>query len=81
MSGADIFAQPGPRWFTVPSGRCFLDDLARGICAALGDRLSTAQILTPTRRGARAMARSFSQQARNGFGHFARTHQEHAASA
>ena len=62
----DIFARPGPRWFTIPSGRCFLDDLARGICEALGDRLSTAQILTPTRRGARAMARSFSQQARGG---------------
>ena len=66
MSQADIFTRPGPRWFTIPSGRCFLDDLARGICEALGDRLSTAQILTPTRRGARAMARSFSQQARNG---------------
>ncbi|MGN6209176.1 double-strand break repair protein AddB [Asticcacaulis sp.] len=65
MSGTDIFARPGPRWFTIPSGRCFLDDLASGICEALGDRLSTAQILTPTRRGARAMARSFSQQARN----------------
>jgi ATP-dependent helicase/nuclease subunit B len=63
---ADIFARPGPRWFTIPSGRCFLDDLAKGICEALGDRLSTAQILTPTRRGARAMARSFSRQARSG---------------
>jgi len=66
MNGADIFTRPGPRWFTIPSGRCFLDDLARGICEALGDRLPTAQILTPTRRGARSMARSFSQQARNG---------------
>jgi len=66
MNGADIFARPGPRWFTIPSGRCFLDDLARGICESLDDRLSTAQILTPTRRGARAMARSFSQQARHG---------------
>ena len=67
MSDAkNIFARSGPRWFTIPSGRCFLDDLARGICETLGDRLSNAQILTPTRRGARAMARSFSQQARNG---------------
>src|SRR6188768_4035072 len=66
MTQADIFARPGPRWFTIPSGRCFLDDLALGICEALGDRLSTAQILTPTRRGARSIARSFSQQARNG---------------
>jgi ATP-dependent helicase/nuclease subunit B len=67
MTGpSDIFARPGPRWFTIPSGRCFLNDLARGICESLGDRLSTAQILTPTRRGARSMARSFSQAARNG---------------
>ena len=63
---SDIFARPGSRWFTIPSGRCFLNDLAKGICQSLGDRLSTAQILTPTRRGARSMARSFSQQARGG---------------
>ncbi|MFT4074856.1 MAG: double-strand break repair protein AddB [Asticcacaulis sp.] len=63
---SDLFDRSGPRWFTIPSGRCFLNDLARGICESLGDRLSTAQILTPTRRGARAMARSFSQQARDG---------------
>ena len=63
---SDIFARPGPRWFTIPAGACFLDDLAGGICQSLGDHLSTAQILTPTRRGARAMARAFSQQARKG---------------
>jgi ATP-dependent helicase/nuclease subunit B len=60
----DIFLTPGPRWFTIPSGRCFLDDLAQGLCAALDHRLSDATVLTPTRRGARAMARAFSAQAR-----------------
>ncbi|MDI7775889.1 double-strand break repair protein AddB [Asticcacaulis sp. EMRT-3] len=62
----DIFAIPGPRWFTVPAGRDFLDDLAKGLSAALGARLSEAQVLTPTRRGARAMARAFSALAGDG---------------
>lgn len=60
----DIFLTPGPRWFTIPSGRCFLDDLAKGLCAALDHHLPDATVLTPTRRGARAMARAFSAQAR-----------------
>ncbi len=60
----DIFTHPGPRWFTIPSGRCFLDDLAEGLCAALDHHLPDATVLTPTRRGARAMARAFSAQAR-----------------
>ena len=63
---ADIFAMPGPRWFSIPSGRSFLDDTARGLMMALGDRLSEAQVLTPTRRGARAMARAFSDRAKGG---------------
>ncbi|ESQ90811.1 double-strand break repair protein AddB [Asticcacaulis sp. AC460] len=63
----DLFApSPDPRWFTIPSGRPFLDDLARGLCRALGKSLPEAQILTPTRRGARAMARAFSAQTRGG---------------
>ena len=60
----DIFAWAGPRWYTIPSGRCFLDDLALGLCQSLGDDLPAATILTPTRRGARQMAQAFSQQAR-----------------
>ena len=60
----DIFAHTGPRWFTIPSGRCFLDDLAQGLCESLGHDLPSATILTPTRRGARLMAQSFSNQAR-----------------
>ncbi len=63
-AGDDIFSRPGPRWFTIPAGRCFLDDLALGLCRSLDGHLSDATILTPTRRGARAMARAFSHQAR-----------------
>ncbi len=61
---SDIFGRAGPRWFTIPSGRCFLDDLALGLCRALDGQLEQATILMPTRRGARAMARAFSHQAR-----------------
>lgn len=65
MSGPeDIFGYAGPRWFTIPSGRCFLDDLALGLCQALDGELEKATILMPTRRGTRAMARAFSYQAR-----------------
>jgi ATP-dependent helicase/nuclease subunit B len=63
-NGGDIFAWAGPRWYTIPSGRCFLDDLAQGLCQSLGHDLPSATILTPTRRGARLMAQAFSQQAR-----------------
>jgi len=63
-ASTDIFAWDGPRWYTLPSGRCFLDDLALGLCQSLGDDLPSATILTPTRRGARLMAQAFSQQAR-----------------
>ncbi|MGA9659264.1 MAG: PD-(D/E)XK nuclease family protein [Asticcacaulis sp.] len=61
-----IFTGSGPRWFSIPSGRCFLDDLAKGVFDSLEERLSSAQILTPTRRGARSMARSFSRLAADG---------------
>jgi ATP-dependent helicase/nuclease subunit B len=63
-AGDDIFSRPGPRWYTIPAGRCFLDDLALGLCRSLDGHLADAIILTPTRRGARAMARAFSHQAR-----------------
>lgn len=46
-------------WFTIPSGRKFLPDFCAGLIEGLGDALSTAQVLTPTRRGARALARAF----------------------
>lgn len=65
MSG--LFSSGGPRWYSIPSGRSFLDDLARGLYDDLGPLgLNEAQILTPTRRGARAMARAFSELAHGG---------------
>ncbi len=65
-SSADIFAVAGPRWFSIPAGRSFLDDMTTGLMASLGEHLSEAQILTPTRRGARAMAQAFTGRARGG---------------
>jgi ATP-dependent helicase/nuclease subunit B len=57
------FARPGPRWFTIPAHRPFTLDLARGLAEALApqgpDALSEAVVLTPTRRGARALAEAF----------------------
>ena len=59
----DLFARPGPRWFSIPAHRPFVQDLAAGIHDALAplgpDALSQAIILTPTRRGARTLADAF----------------------
>ncbi|MBS0359861.1 MAG: double-strand break repair protein AddB, partial [Proteobacteria bacterium] len=53
----------GPRWFTIPAHRPFVQDLARGLMAELAaggpEALSQALVLTPTRRGARALADAF----------------------
>ena len=61
MSGP--FAKPGPRWFTIPAHRPFTLDLARGLSEALAplgpEGLAEAVVLTPTRRGARALAEAF----------------------
>ena len=58
-----IFERPGPRWFTIPAHRPFVDDLAAGLLAALNpggpEALSDAIVLTPTRRGARSLAEAF----------------------
>lgn len=58
-----FFARPGPRWFNIPAHRPFVQDLAAGLYDALTplgpDALSQAIILTPTRRGARALADAF----------------------
>jgi ATP-dependent helicase/nuclease subunit B len=57
------FARPGPRWFTIPAHRPFTLDLAHGLAAALAplgpEALAEAVVLTPTRRGARALAEAF----------------------
>ena len=61
MSG--LFSGPAPRWFTIPAHRPFVHDLAQGLYDALSplgpDALSQAVVLTPTRRGARALADAF----------------------
>ncbi|WP_419253721.1 double-strand break repair protein AddB [Caulobacter sp. ErkDOM-YI] len=57
---ADPFGREGPRWFSIPAHRPFVDDLARGFLAAMAhmgpEALPRATLLTPTRRGARAVA-------------------------
>ena len=57
-----LFAPPAPRWFTIPAHRPFVDDLAAGLIGALGrepEALADCTVLTPTRRGARALAEGF----------------------
>lgn len=60
MTVSAPFGREGPRWFSIPAHRPFVDDLARGFLAALShlgpEALPRATLLTPTRRGARAMA-------------------------
>ena len=61
MSG--LFGSPGPRWFNIPAHRPFAEDLAQGLHDALAplgpEALADAVVLTPTRRGARALADAF----------------------
>lgn len=63
MTPAGPFDAPGPRWFSIPAHRPFVEDLARGLLAALAplgpEALARATVLTPTRRGARALADAF----------------------
>jgi ATP-dependent helicase/nuclease subunit B len=58
-----LFANPGPRWFTIPTHRPFLEDLARTLLADLAadgpESLADAVVLTPTRRGARSLGEAF----------------------
>jgi ATP-dependent helicase/nuclease subunit B len=58
-----FFEQPGSRWFNIPAHRPFAEDLARGLYEALipfgPEALADAVVLTPTRRGARALADAF----------------------
>jgi len=60
MTFGGPFDREGPRWFSIPAHRPFVDDLARGFLAALShmgpEALPRATLLTPTRRGARAVA-------------------------
>ncbi|WP_293901496.1 double-strand break repair protein AddB [Phenylobacterium sp.] len=58
-----FFELPGPRWFNIPAHRPFAEDLAQGLYDALAplgpEALADAVVLTPTRRGARALADAF----------------------
>ncbi|MBU2152504.1 MAG: double-strand break repair protein AddB [Alphaproteobacteria bacterium] len=58
-----FFEQPGSRWFNIPAHRPFAEDLAQGLYDALSpmgpEALADAVVLTPTRRGARALADAF----------------------
>lgn len=53
----------GAGWFSIPAHRPFVDDVAAGLVERLAhlgpDALSHATLLTPTRRGARALADAF----------------------
>jgi ATP-dependent helicase/nuclease subunit B len=59
----DFLDRAGPRWFNIPAHRPFAEDLAQGLFDALSplgpEALADAVILTPTRRGARALADAF----------------------
>ena len=63
----DPFAAPGPRWCAIEARRPFLEDLAAGVLAWLGEHppeaLSDAVILLPNRRAARAFTAALSKQA------------------
>ena len=64
--GFDPFSGEGPRWLTIPAHRPFLEDLAAGVLAWLGDEppetLSDAVILLPNRRAARAFTEALAKQ-------------------
>ena len=59
------FAPSSPRWYAIPAHRPFLEDLAAGVLAWLGDlppeTLSDATILLPNRRAARAFTGALSK--------------------
>jgi len=60
MTEAAQLVGPGtPNVYTMPPGVPFLQNLARGLRAALGDNLHTAMILLPTRRAVRELTDVF----------------------
>lgn len=67
MTRFDPFAGAGPRWFSIPAYRPFLEDLAAGVLDWLGteapETLSDAVILLPNRRAARAFTRALADLA------------------
>lgn len=67
MSLFDPFVASSPRWYAIPAHRPFLEDLAAGVLAWLGElppeTLSDATILLPNRRAARAFTGALSKLA------------------
>ncbi|MBA4805108.1 MAG: double-strand break repair protein AddB [Brevundimonas sp.] len=68
MSGGfDPFAGAGPRWWAIEARRPFLDDLAAGVLAWIGERpperLTDAVVLLPNRRAARAFTEALARRA------------------
>lgn len=65
MTAFDPFAGAGPRWYAIPAHRPFLEDLAAGVLAWLGElppeTLSDATLLLPNRRAARAFTGALSK--------------------
>jgi len=65
VSAFDPFLGDMPRWYAIPAHRPFLEDLAAGVLAWLGDlppeTLSDATILLPNRRAARAFTGALSK--------------------
>jgi len=63
----DPFSGAFPRWYAIEARRPFLDDLAAGVLAWLGEHppeaLSDAVILLPNRRAARAFTSALTRQA------------------
>ncbi|PZO01271.1 MAG: double-strand break repair protein AddB, partial [Alphaproteobacteria bacterium] len=63
----DPFSGTSPRWYAIEARRPFLDDLAAGVLAWLGEHppeaLSDAVILLPNRRAARAFTSALTRQA------------------
>lgn len=57
---ANLFTpQDAPRVYNMPAGTAFLDALAQGLSDSLGERLSSALILLPTRRAVRELGEAF----------------------
>lgn len=63
--GADhsLFKAGEPSVYTMPPGAPFLEHLAAGLRASLGDQLSTALVLLPTRRAIRDLTEEFVKSA------------------
>ena len=55
----DLFVPHAPKVYTMPAGANFLHHLAQGLRASLGDQLSTALVLLPTRRAIRDLTNAF----------------------